>query len=209
MGNYLTTEVWAQLFLSAHDRQRIIEFAVKYFGLKPKVFVRNMHITVYYARRPMPGVTALSEPVAVVIPAADTRFMVMAPGGENPKPHLDPGKKKVGIRIHKKSNALTKIMEYRNRLIKFESVRVLGSRSPSTNWKNAFGARHFQPHMAVLFPGSGIDKDLRLMGEPFRQQIGDLTFDRFEIDVVTKSAENPLYPRNPIKPTIKEKISAP
>jgi hypothetical protein len=41
--------------------------------------------------------------------------------------------------------------------------------------------------MSILRPGSEIDHDLKAIGERFRQTIGDLTFDRFVVDVVTKN----------------------
>lgn len=179
-----TTEVWAQLFLCEEDRGRIHDFFVTEFGVKPRFVLRNLHITVYHARRPMPGVVSVTEPAALVLPAAETRFMVMAPGGENPRPELDPARRKVGIRVHKQSAALAPILELRERLLRHETERVLGRRPPSTHRSNAFGARHFQPHMAVLRGGSGIDRDLTRLGGPFREQLGDLRFDRFEIEVV-------------------------
>ncbi len=98
-----TTEVWAQLFLCEEDCARIQDFFVSDFGVKPRCVVRNMHITIYHARRPMPGILSSAEPAHLVLPAGETRFMVMAPGGENPRSELDPGRRKVGIRVHKQS----------------------------------------------------------------------------------------------------------
>jgi len=40
--------------------------------------------------------------------------------------------------------------------------------------------------MTVLRAGSGVDHDLATLGNPFREHVGDLTFDRFEIDVVQR-----------------------
>jgi hypothetical protein len=179
------TEVWAQLFLCEEDRVRVHDFFVSEFGVKPRHIVRKMHITVYHARRPMPGVLSISEPAKVVLAAAETRFMVMAPGGENPRPELDPARRKLGIRVHKQSAAIAAIMAFRERLLRHETWRVLGWRPPSTHRSNAFGARHYQPHMAVLWAGSGIARDLRQLGVPFREKLGDLRFDRFEVEVVT------------------------
>lgn len=126
----------------------------------------------------------------MVLAASETRFMVMAPGGENPRPELDPGKSKVGIRIHRQSSALPSILGYRDRLLSHETERVLGRRSPSTHRTNAFGARHFQPHMAILRAGSGVDRDLKVIGAPFREALNNLTFDRFAVEVVTRTNES-------------------
>lgn len=178
-----TTEVWAQLFLSEADQLRVHDFFVSEFGIKPRYIVRNMHITVYHARRPMPGVLSVSEPADVVLAAAETRFMVMAPGGENPRPEWDPARRKVGLRVHKQSAALPSILAFRERLLRHETSRVLGHRPRSTRRSNAFGARDYQPHMAVLRAGSGIGRDLTQLGIPFRRKLGILRFDRFEIEV--------------------------
>lgn len=74
-------------------------------------------------------------------------------------------------------------MQYRNRLLEYETPDVLGSRKASDHRRNAFGARHFQPHMTLLMAGSGVCRDLKEIGEPFRQVMGMLRFDRFEIKI--------------------------
>jgi hypothetical protein len=145
-----------------------------------------MHITVYYARRPMPGLSPLVEDASVILPVVDTRFMVLAPGGENPREDLVPEKHMIGIRVRRQTSAMPIILAFRERLLRYETQRVLGRRSPSTNKVNAFGARWFQPHMVMLRPGSGIDADLTRLGEPFRELIGDLLFDRFEVKILQR-----------------------
>ena len=134
----------------------------------------------------MTGLQPTVESVRIVVPASETRFMVMAPGGENPRPNLIPAQRKVGIRLQRRSIAMPLILGLRERLLKYETPEVLGSRRASTHRTNAFGARSFQPHMTVLRAGSGVDHDLTALGNPFREHVGDLTFDRFEIDVVRR-----------------------
>lgn len=95
----------------------------------------------------------------------------------------------VGIRVHKQSDALTEVLRFRDRLLQCETPRVLGRRAPSTRKTGAFGARNFQPHMALLTEGNGVNWDLTQIGIPFRESIGDLTFDRFVIKVVTRRVE--------------------
>lgn len=184
-----TTEVWAKLTLSAVDCARIREFFISEFGITPRRVVRKMHVTVYHSRRPMPGLFPLTEPAHVVLPASDTRFMVMYPGGENPRPELDPASLTVGIRVHKQSVALPVILEFRRRLLTLENQRVLGTRAPSTDKSSAFGARAYQPHMSLLRPGSEIDRDLTTIGSRFREAIGGLTFHGFVVDVIRKARD--------------------
>lgn len=183
----MITEVWAQLLLSQQDVARIEEFLCITCGLRRRAVSRRMHLTVYHARRPMPQIVSGLESAQVFLPAVDTRLMVLAPGGENPRPELEPNCRSIGIRVHKQSDAYTHIQLYRSRLLAFETPKLLGKRKPSTANKSAFGARHFQAHMTLLKPGSGIDRDLTLVGCMFREKIGILTFDRFIIDVAIKT----------------------
>lgn len=167
-------EIWAQLFLCEKDCLRIREFFITKFNIKSRYVVRKMHVTVYHSRRAMPGVFPVIEPASVKLAANDTRFMVMAPGGENPSPDLAPMNHMVGFRIQKKSLGLPSFFSYRERLINHETKSVLGSRNPSTFKTNAFGARYYQPHMVVLEAKSGIGHDLSNVGIPFRESLGDL-----------------------------------
>lgn len=184
-------EIWAQLMLSAKDCELIREFFLKEIGINPKLVIRNLHLTVYHARRPMPGLMPTIRNINLVLPATDTRYMVLAPGGENPRPELDPRNHKVGIRIKRSSPIIANIRNFRNELLTYETKTVLGKRSASSNKRNAFGSRYFQPHIALLRSGCNIDRDLTRIGTLFRERIGELTFDKFIIDVV------------PAKPTFK------
>jgi len=163
------------------------------FGIRRKYILRSMHITVYYARRPLPSLYPLTEPTMIIIPAAETRFMVMAPGGENSRPDIDPSKNMIGIRIHRRNPAYEKIMLLRQRLLKYETRRVLGLRKPSTNKTNAFGARWFQPHMVMLRPSHGILENLTQLGQQFREKFGNLVFDKFEIKIVHRKSMRGFY----------------
>jgi hypothetical protein len=179
--------VYAKLLLREGDADRLRAFFMEECGIKAHRIIPRMHSTVYYARRPMPGVVRSSEPARLVLLTEETRFMVMAPGGENPRPELNPNKRKVGIRVHKQSSALPQILAYRERLLAHETQSVLGKRRPSTRYRNAFGARYFQLHVALLRPGSRIDRDLKELGLRFRASIEELVFDTFPIEIAQTS----------------------
>jgi hypothetical protein len=181
-----TTEVWAQLWVCGDDCLRIRELLLSEGLVKPSSIIPKMHLTVYHARRPMLGVSAVDEEARVVVPTAETRFMVLAPGGENPRPELEPKHCKVGIRIQRKNVARSEIQVFRERLLAYETPNVLGGRRPSTGERNAFGARHFQPHIALIQPGNRMDRDLTRTGELFRQAVKQVTLDRFSIEIVRK-----------------------
>lgn len=187
-GMASTVEVWAQLWVCGEDCLRIREILASEGFVKPSSVFPRMHLTVYHARRPMLGVLAVNEAAHVVVPTAETRFMVLAPGGENPRPELDPRHCKVGIRIQRGNAARTEIQAFRERLLVYETTNVLGGRRPSTRSRNAFGARQFQPHIGFIRPGSRIDRDLTRVGESFRRKLKELTLDRFSIEIVVKDS---------------------
>ena len=143
-----------------------------------------MHLTFYHSQVLIPEIKTIEKEIYIILPASETRFMVMVAGGENPIPGVDPGMNKVGIRIQHKSSVLEEIFEMRNELTRFETPEIIGDRSPSSRKKSAFGARHFQPHMSLLKPGSGIESDLTIVGKLFREKMGDLIFDKYKIDIV-------------------------
>lgn len=179
-----TFEIWTQLIVSDQDVENIQKFFTEELSIKKKFLRKSYHLTVYHSRRPMPGVNPVIQNIQLILPVHETRFMVLAPGGENLRPDLIPGEKKVGIRVHKQCSIAEDILAFRKSLMKFETPSVLGRRNPSTIRKNAFGSRNFQPHLELLRAGSGINSDLGTIGELFREKIKELTFDKFIIDVV-------------------------
>lgn len=177
-------EIWAQIFLSIEDSKRIKEFFVNEIGIKRYFVYSQMHLTFYHSQVLIPEIHPTEKDIYLILPASETRFMVLITGGENPIPGVDPGMNKVGIRIQHRSPVLEEIFEMRTELTRFETPEIIGDRSPSSRKKSAFGARHFQPHMSLLKPGSGIGSDLTIVGKLFREKIGDLVFDRYKIDIV-------------------------
>lgn len=184
-------EVWAKITLSESDCDAVRTFFTEVCGIEPRYVIRHMHLTVYHARRLLPGLEAGSEQIRITVPTRDTRFMVMAPGGENRRADLDPTRHKVGVRVHRLSRARTDIQSLRLRLAQLEARYVLGSRAPTSASRNAFGARNFQPHVTLLRPGHGVGPDLNPVGKLFRDSIAELTFDSLVVSVVETSHEGP------------------
>lgn len=68
--------------------------------------------------------------------------MVLAPGGENPRPELEP--RNLSLELEMKVNeSRAEIQAFRDRLLKYETREVLGIRRPSTSQANAFGPAIF------------------------------------------------------------------
>ncbi len=174
-------EVYALLWVSSQSTKNIRELLSHKCKIPVKAIERKLHLTVYHARRKLPGLTSYNCAVSIVADALETRFMVLAPGGENPKPGLAPGRRSVGIRLTRRNQALEGIQNLRTDISRFETKDVIGNRKPTSAWTNCFGARHYQPHIKLLRPGSEIDHNLTKLGEIFRSEINKIEFDRFQV----------------------------
>ena len=172
--------IFALLWVKEESEALIHEFLASK-GIPRRAFQKETHLTVYHGRRPLQGISPYHSPVEISADVSETRFMVMAPGGENPRPELDPKHKSVGIRLKKTNRAIAQIQELRARIYRLETPKVIGTRRPTTAWTNCFGARHYQPHIKLIHPGSNIDRDLTPLGNAFRSSIESFDFDRFEI----------------------------
>lgn len=175
-------EVYALLWLTRRCEANVVDFLTTW-GIPQGSVQRGMHLTVYYARRPLPGLTRdqPSRDVSIDADVKETRFMVLAPGGENPRPELEPAKRSVGIRLTKRNTAVEEIQALRREMILLETPQVVGRRIPSTAWTSCFGSRHYQPHIKLLRPGSEIDRDLTSIGHYFRMCLSVIEFGRYEI----------------------------
>ena len=176
-------EVYGLLWVTHVCEARISHLLSDVCGIPADSIQRGMHLTVYYARRPIPGLVPMRSPIAIAADVMETRFMVLAPGGENPRPELEPRYRSVGIRLTKRNAAVSQILALRRGLYQKETAKMVRNRKPTTDWTNAFGARHYQPHIKLLRPGSGIDRDLTKIGQDFRSGIDRIEFGKFEVTV--------------------------
>lgn len=174
-------ECWAILWLARDDEARVRDFLVNNWDIPDASVAKGMHLTVYYARRKVPGLDEASRSANVNINVSESRLMVLAPGGENPRPELDPARRQVGMRVGRRDECRTAILEYRRACCAFETRAVLGDRKASSDRTSAFGARHYQPHISLLRPGSNIDRDLKPLGQAFRARFHTLRLSKFTV----------------------------
>jgi hypothetical protein len=179
--------VWALLYMTTDSEQAVQEFFLQHLKLRRRLILRNLHLTVYHARRRLPGLLPYEEKVSVRVEPEHWRFMAIAPGGENPRPDIDVLSRPVGMRVRRAAPAYESIQLFRSRFLALETPEVLGRREASGERKSAFGSRHYQPHVTLLRSGSGIDPDLSRTGVLFRACIPDLTFDRFVVKHLSAS----------------------
>lgn len=173
--------IWAMAFLDHRSEEVLRDFFVQGCGVKARLVVRNMHCTCYHARRPIPGIADTEEPLEISVPGQELRMMVLAPGGENPRANINPRDHPIGIRIRRANGAAEPIESIRSRFLEFETPSVLGKRLPSNRLRNAFGARHFQPHITVLRSGSIVETDLSRIGSLLRSEVSQIRFDRLVV----------------------------
>ena len=174
--------VYAMLRVSRRSVAQIAEFFVSN-GIPEASIEPRMHLTVYHARCLLPGlpVGKQTRRLRIEADAKETRFMVFAPGGEIPRPNIDPASQSVGIRLTRRNQAIDEIQELRSEMYPLETPEVIGEGQRSTARRSCFGPRNYQPHVLFLRPGSGIDRDLTPLGASFRAQIETIGFDRYEV----------------------------
>ena len=179
-------EVNAFLKVSDECEQQIRDFFVDQLGVRRSRVQSALHLTVYHGRRRLPGLRHMSVPVSIAVNTAETRCMVLAPGGENPRNELDPGSLSVGIRLTKRNRAVADIQRLRENVYRFETRTAIGARRPTTAWRNAFGSRHYQPHIQLLKPWSKIQSDLTEVSEVFRSAVHEISLDVFTVESRTR-----------------------
>ena len=175
-------EVNAMLRVSKTSENLIRTFFSETYGVRPNRLQSDLHLTVYHGRRPLPGLSEDFRHVRVILNTDETRFMVLAPGGENPRHGLDSHSHSVGIRITKCNPAMSEIQQFRESIYRLETRNVVGARSYTTAWTSCFGSRHYQPHIQLLRPWHKIDTELTEIGTRFRSELDYIEFDLFQIE---------------------------
>ncbi|WP_316164547.1 MULTISPECIES: hypothetical protein [unclassified Bradyrhizobium] len=173
--------VWATAHLDSKSEQKLRDFFTKIVGIPSSLMKRELHVTVYHARRNMRNLSNTTEAVSFAIPGSELRMMAMAPGGENPRDDVDPSRCMIGLRIRRANGASAAIEGLRERFYCHETIDVLGTRRPSDHRRSAFGAHHFQPHISVLKPGAIADPNLSGLGKLLRDSIDEISFDHFSV----------------------------
>lgn len=119
--------VWAFLYASEESAEKVRAFFLEE-GFFSKHLNKDLHLTVYHARRRLVGLESCEEKCNLVIYSNDLRFMIMAPGGENPRPQLHPKNSFVGVRLRRTSDATAYIRNLRGRFYLLETDKVLNGR---------------------------------------------------------------------------------
>ena len=169
-----TYSLFVLMYLSFEDQKKITSFFMDKYQVSPDSIERGMHITIYHSRRPIYSLNKSQSIVSIDVDVKETRFMVLAPGGENPKPNLIPSKRSIGIRLTKRNIAIPDILKIRREAFKNETSFL--NRKNTTDWQNAFGARNFQPHIKLLRPGNKLPYNLKDVGNDFRETFNKLNF---------------------------------
>lgn len=181
--------VWAMAFVSGESEMLLRDILINGLGLKPRLVRKNLHASLYHARRPIPGLRDYDESIDITVSGPELRMMSLAPGGENRRSDIDPSRHPVGVRIRRAEGAAEPLETLRARFLELETERVLGRRAQSTLRTSAFGARHYQPHITLLRAGAWKDPDLSRLGQALRRDVPFLKFDRL---VVRCRSSDPL-----------------
>ena len=172
--------VYALLWLDSPSAQAL-RAALEEADLHPPSLLLSFHLTVYHARRSIPGLRPIRRAVSIVCDLAETRTMVLVPGGENPRSGVIPSRHSLALRLTTRNVAIPEIQALRAELTQMETVDVIGTRARSTRSRNAFGARHYQPHLKVCKPRNGAPQNLTEFGKFLRAQLNFVRFGFYEV----------------------------
>ena len=172
--------VFALLWLDSRSASSL-RTALEEAGLDPQSLLSRFHLTVYHARRFVPGLRPVRRTVSIDCDLAETRTMVLVPGGENPRPGVDPSQHSLALRLTTRNLAVPEIQALRAELTEMETDDVLGTRARSSRRRNAFGARHYQPHLKICEPRNGAPKNLSVVGKCLRARLDVLRFSFYEV----------------------------
>ena len=107
--------------------------------------------------------------------------MVLVPGGENPRAGVIPSRHSLALRLTTRNVAVPEIQALRAEITQMQTDDVLGARAGSTRRRNAFGARHYQPHLKLCGPNNGAPQNLTEFGEPIRASLDVVRFSYYEV----------------------------
>ena len=86
----MSNATYAMLCVSRESEATIRRFLIEECGLRGKYVRKRLRLTLYYAPLELRSLDPIEELIDVQVDVAETRFMVMGPGGENPRPELSP-----------------------------------------------------------------------------------------------------------------------
>ena len=155
--------------------------ALEEAGLHPESLESRFHLTVYHARQVIPGLRPVRRTVSIECDFAETRTMVLVPGGENPRRGVAPSQHSLALRLTTRNVAVPEIQALRAELTEMETDDGLGARAGSTRRRNAFGARHYQPHLKVCGPHNGAPQNLTEFGKHLRASLDVVRFSYYEV----------------------------
>tara|TARA_B100000686_G_C16205372_1_gene672666 strand:- start:47 stop:637 length:591 start_codon:yes stop_codon:yes gene_type:complete len=181
-------EIYALLWLSKQSEEELTYFLNKICKINISKIVKGMHLTLYYGRRPLSvhSKAFKTQFFNIKVNIDETRFMVFKPGGENPKKNIVPSESSVGIRLTKRNKAIKPILELRRQIYKYEQPSLGGQkRNKTSDWINAYGSRHFQPHIKLIKPNNNLDYDLSINGKLLRENLDYISFNK--VEVISKS----------------------
>ena len=170
------------LRVARHSEDMISDFFSSSLGVRQSRISVDLHLTVYHSRRVIPRLNEHSRRVHISAETSETRFMVLVPGGENPREEIDPRHHPIGIRLTKRNAAIPSIQRLREEAYRLETPAVVGGRRPTTAWTNCFGSRNYQPHILLLRRWHKVGATLTELGLRFRNEIRSIEFDLFQIE---------------------------
>ncbi len=168
------------IFLSDCSERKLRAFCIEELQIPSRLVRKDLHVTVYHARRPIDGVGDAIEPINISVPVSELRAMAMAPGGENPRADIDPTRTSVGIRIRRQMAP-----RRRSSVCGRGFSRSRQRRCWATGRRARVGPARSAPEATTppdtAQAGAIRDPDLSKFGARLRTSLDNLTFDRLVV----------------------------
>ena len=113
----------------------------------------------------------------------ETRFMVMSPGGDNPRNKKSVHRSKIGIRFTKRSPLFNELDAIRQHLSFLDNQALPLTSSNTGRNDNAYGVKRFIPHITLINRNNNLPNNLHGLGAKFREDIREITFSDIKIEV--------------------------
>ena len=176
-------KIHAFLRVSQYSEDRIKEFLTDICGVRSSALWNDLHLTVYEGRVRLPGLVEELRKVNIAADPAETRFMLLRPGGVNPQSDIEPRDSPIGIRLTGRNGGVSEIRRLRQEIIEYEREKEFRNHKHSTLKFNAFGPREYIPHIKLMQRDNRISKPLKDIGVLFRDEIEPIHFTHFAVHV--------------------------
>ena len=187
----MLSKFYCSIELSKTSSDQINSF-LKKWGVSEKCLFQSHHLTIYEIPLLKFSEFSLNESKILQIHEVqmnrtylsdETRFMVMSPGGDNPKNKKSVHRSKIGIRFTKRSALFNELDAIRKHLSFLDNQAIPLTSSKTGRNDNAYGIKRFIPHITLINRNNNLLNNLYDLGAAFREHLPEITFSDIKMEV--------------------------